>query len=415
MSVAVLAGILPAGAVAAAPAPSPSAPPSVPAASAPAGEPPAAGPQVLTWGIAPSGRNGPDGRAAFNYKLDPGAELTDYVGVSNYSDQPVTVDLYASDAFTTAAGGFDLLPADRQPTDVGTWVVFNPEYRRLQLPARSRVDVPFTLTVPRNATPGDHAGGIVTSVAEAGTDSAGNRVRVDRRVGSRIYLRVTGDLAPAFTVERLDARYTGTPSPVAGGTVTATYRVRNTGNVRLTGRPRMTAAGPFGILERTKDAPQLPEILPGGEYTATVEMRGVVPLFRLGVDLDLTPVAVNTAVPVQAAGRGTAVWAWPWSQLALLLLLGGAVWFFLYRRRATARKIAAAREQGRTEAAAARAQANGRPDAKAKGRPNAETTAKAGTKKTDTEPAGDESAPDSGAVDAPDVAERSSDVRPRPS
>lgn len=337
--VAVLVGVLPAGAVSAEPTPSPS-----------ASTPPSPGGQALTWGVAPSGRNGPDGRAAFTYKLDPGADLTDHVGVSNYSDQPATVDLYASDAFTTPAGGFDLLPADRQPTDVGAWVVFDPQHRRLVLPPRSRVDVPFRLSVPRDATPGDHAGGIVTSIAGAGADSDGNRVRVDRRVGARVYLRVTGDLAPALTVERLDARHTGVANPFAGGTVTATYRVRNTGNVRLTGRPRVAAAGPFGILGRTADAPDLPEILPGGEYTATVEVRGVAPLFRLGVELDLTPVAVNTAVPVRTAGSDTAVWAWPWSQALLLALIGGAAWLFLRRRRAIARRIAEAHEQGRSEA-----------------------------------------------------------------
>jgi hypothetical protein len=332
--VAVLAGVMPAGAVAAAPAPTPS---------------PSAG--SVTWGVAPSSRGGPDGRAAFTYKLDPGADLTDYAGISNYSGRPITVDVYASDAFTTPAGGFDLLPAAQRPTDVGTWVVFEPHYRRLVIPSKSRVDVPFRLTVPRNATPGDHAGGIVASIAEPGTDSGGNRVRVDRRVGARVYLRVTGELAPAFTVERLDAGYAGTLNPFAAGTVTATFRVRNTGNVRLAGRPRVGVAGPFGLGRRAVAVPALPEILPGGEYTATVRLRGAAPLVRLDVDADLAPVAVNAAAPVPAATGHTTVWAWPWPQAVLLLLCGGLVWLALYRRRAAARALAAARAQGRAEAA----------------------------------------------------------------
>ncbi|MFC0530959.1 WxL protein peptidoglycan domain-containing protein [Phytohabitans kaempferiae] len=340
--VAVLVGVLPAGAVAAAPAPAPA-----PSASASA---PTVGAAPLTWGVAPSTRKGPDGRAAFNYKLDPGAELTDYAGISNYSGQPITVDLYASDAFTTPSGGFDLLPAAQEPTDVGTWVAFESRYRRLVIPSKSRVDVPFRLTVPRNATPGDHAGGIVASIAEPGTDAGGNRVRVDRRVGARIYLRVTGELAPAFTVERLDAGYDGTFNPLRGGTVTATYRVRNTGNVRLTGTPRVEVAGPFGIGRRSAGAAALPEILPGGEYTATVQVRGAAPLFRLDVDFGLSPVAVNASMPVPAATGHTAVWAWPWPQAVLLLLLAAGVWLLLYRRRAHARALATARAEGRAEA-----------------------------------------------------------------
>jgi hypothetical protein len=111
--VAVLAGVMPANAarseartaVAAAPSPSP-----------------------VTWGVAPSSRNGPDGRAAFTYKLDPGAELTDYAGISNYSGQPITVDVYASDAFTTPSGGFDLLPAAQKPGTGGSSFRRSPEW-----------------------------------------------------------------------------------------------------------------------------------------------------------------------------------------------------------------------------------------------------------------------------------------------
>jgi hypothetical protein len=174
-------------------------------------------------------------------------------------------------------------------------------------------------------------------------------VRVDRRVGARVYLRVTGELAPAFTVERLDAGYAGTVNPFAAGTVTATYRVRNTGNVRLTGTPRLEVAGPFGLGRRTVDAPALPEILPGGEYTATVQVRGAPPLFRLGVDFDLAPVPVSATAPTPSATGHTAVWAWPWPQGAVVLLGAGAVWLWRYRRRAVARALALARAQGRAE------------------------------------------------------------------
>lgn len=348
--VAALAGVLPAGTVAAAPTADPS-----PSASLPAPPPasvPSAGTAPVTWGVAPAGRGGPDGRATFAYKLDPGAVLTDHAGISNYSGRPITVDLYASDAFTTPGGGFDLLPAARTPTDVGTWVAIEPRYRRLVIPSKSRVDVPFRLTVPRNATPGDHTGGIVASIVASGTDADGNRVQVDRRVGARIYLRVTGDLTPAFTVERLDADYRGTRNPFTGGAVTATYRVRNTGNVRLTGTPRVEVSGPFGVGRRAAGGPALPELLPGGEYIVTSQVRGVAPLFRLDVAVRLAPVPVNATAPAPAAAGRTSVWAWPWRQAALLLLAAAGVWLVWRRRRARARALATARARGRAEAAA---------------------------------------------------------------
>ncbi|MGN9779678.1 WxL protein peptidoglycan domain-containing protein [Micromonospora sp. H33] len=327
----------------AAPAPPPPAPP---ASSAPS---------AVTWGVAPSSAKGPNGRPAFTYKLDPGATLTDYVAVTNHSARPLTLNLYASDAFTTAQGGFDLLAGGQQPTDVGAWVRLT--QRSVTIPSTSRLNVPFTLTVPNNATPGDHAGGIVASLATTTADAQGNQVAVDHRVGARIYLRVTGELQPALTVENLRVRHTGSHNPLAGGTLTATFTVHNTGNVRLTGRPTLGAAGPFGLGRRSGDPAALPEILPGGELTTTVRMTGVPPLFRLIASAAVTPAAVGDQVldpPPQGDTAQVTVWAVPWPQLALLALLALAVWALVAARRRRARQVAravaAAREEGRTEA-----------------------------------------------------------------
>ncbi|MEH1098361.1 WxL protein peptidoglycan domain-containing protein [Micromonospora sp. CPCC 205561] len=310
---------------------------------------------AVTWGVAPSTAKGPNGRPAFTYKLDPGATLTDYVAVTNHSARPLTLNLYASDAFTTAQGGFDLLAGGRQPTDVGSWVRLS--QRSVTIPSTSRLNVPFTLTVPRNATPGDHAGGIVASLAATSADAQGNQVAVDHRVGARIYLRVTGELQPALTVENLRVRHSGSLNPLAGGTLTATFTVRNTGNVRLTGRPTLNAAGPFGLGRRSVDAAALPEILPGGELTTTVRMTDVPPLFRLTASAAVTPAAVGDQVldPPPAVDTAQAsIWAVPGPQLALLAVHALAVWVLIAVRRRRARQfaraVATAREEGRNEA-----------------------------------------------------------------
>ncbi|MBO4161350.1 WxL protein peptidoglycan domain-containing protein [Micromonospora antibiotica] len=325
------------------------------AAPAPPTPPTRSAPSAATWGVAPSTPKGPNGRPAFTYKLDPGATLTDYVAVTNHSARPLTLNLYASDAFTTAQGGFDLLAGGQEPTDVGTWVRLTGD--TVTIPSLSRLDVPFTLTVPHNATPGDHAGGIVAALAATTADAQGNQVAVDHRVGARIYLRVSGELQPALTVEDLRVRHTGSLNPLAGGTLTATFTIRNTGNVRLTGQPTLTAAGPFDLGRRSTDGAALPEILPGGELTTTVRMTGVPPLFRLTVSAAVTPAAVGDQVldpqPQDDTARAT-VWMVPWPQLVLLVLLALVGWASIAARRRRARQltraVAAAREQGRSEA-----------------------------------------------------------------
>ncbi|NLU79250.1 DUF916 domain-containing protein [Micromonospora sp. HNM0581] len=329
-----------------------------PASPSPTGQPEAStspAPAAATWGVAPSSARGPNGRPAFSYKLDPGATLTDYVGVTNHSSRPLTLNLYANDAVTTTQGGFDLLAADQQSTDVGSWVRL--PQRTVTIPSTSRLDIPFTLTVPQNATPGDHAGGIVASLAGTAVDAQGNQVAVDHRVGARIYLRVTGELQPTLTVEKLRVRHSGSLNPLAGGKVTATFTVRNTGNVRLSGQPVLGVAGPFGLARNSVDGAALPEILPGGELTTTVTMSDVPPLFRLTADATVRPAAMDDQVldpPPQAGSAQAALWAVPWPQLAVLALLAFAVWALVAsrRRRAAqlARAVAAARAEGRTQA-----------------------------------------------------------------
>jgi hypothetical protein len=335
--------------------PAVAAPTPSPAASA---SPPARSP--VTWGVTPSSPKGPDGRASFSYKLDPGASVTDYVAVTNHSAGPVTLTVYASDAFTTGQGGFDLLAGREKPVDVGAWVRL--PTRPLTVPATSRMDLPFTLTVPANATPGDHTGGIVASLAATGTDTQGNQFRVDHRVGTRFYLRVTGELRPALALEDLRVRHRGSYNPLVGGEMTATAMLRNTGNIRLGGQPTLRATGPFGLAARSATGAPLPEILPGDGVRVRVELSGVPPLFRLTAATTVNPVTLDGQVidppPVYVADSRT-VWAVPRSQLLLVILaiVGCRVLLTLRRRRRRrtardlARAVATAREQGRIEAA----------------------------------------------------------------
>src|SRR5690606_15982159 len=148
------------------------------------------------------------------------------VGVTNFSDQDVELEVYPADALQTPAGEFTLEAADVPATGIGSWIRVDP--RTYTVPARTRLDIPFLLTVPDDAAPGDHAGGIVASL----TTGAGT-VAVENRVGVRMLAQVAGELQPALTVQDLRTSFAPSWVPFAPGTLTVDYTVRNDGNVRL--------------------------------------------------------------------------------------------------------------------------------------------------------------------------------------
>ncbi|GLH96955.1 WxL protein peptidoglycan domain-containing protein [Phytohabitans aurantiacus] len=289
----------------------------------------------FTWAVQPSSKDGPTGRAYFVYEAAPGQRVDDRVAITNLGTASMTFAVYGADAFTTADGSFTLQPASQPPVGAGAWVAF--EARTYEVPAGRRVVIPFRLTVPANATPGDHAGGVVVSVAQA-QESGGQRVNVDRRVAARVYLRVAGPTRPAVAVEAMKVGYDNPLNPVGTAPVVVSYRLRNTGNVRLSGTARARVTAPFGLRLAASDGAPVPELLPGSAITITEQFNGIVPAGHLDVRVDVESTTVDGALP--AVTRSSGVWAVPWAWVFLFVAVAG--WFAVRRWRARARRRRAA-------------------------------------------------------------------------
>ena len=150
----------------------------------------------------------PNNRPNLSYEVDPGAVVEDVVTLYNYSNVPLNFRLYVMDAFNDDTGAFSLLAGDEDPVDVGTWVSLAASM--VTIPAQSQATVPITVKVPADAAPGDHVGGLLASSEAVGTGDDGNTVTIDRRTGTRVYVRVAGlveqDLAIDRGPHRLHAR-----------------------------------------------------------------------------------------------------------------------------------------------------------------------------------------------------------------
>ncbi|WP_136517931.1 hypothetical protein [Cellulomonas telluris] len=307
---------------------------------------------TTTWSLVPASPEGPDGRVSLRHEVDPGAQVTEHLALTNHTDAPQTFALAAGDGVVTSAGDFDLPPTGTAPRAAGAWLDVPAE---VEVGPRATVVVPVTLTVPADARPGDHPAGVVASLATAVAGDDGTSVVLDSRVGVRLHLRVTGDVAAALAVTDVAARYVPSWNPFAPGAVEVSYVVENAGDVRL-GAASSVVVDPWlgGAAEAVGDPVR--EVLPGGSVARSVVLEGVWPGVRAGVDVTADPSVVGEdVVPVDpaAAAASATVWTPPLAQAGLVLVLLALVLGVRAARRRAAARMETAVARARSEALAA--------------------------------------------------------------
>jgi hypothetical protein len=303
----------------------------------------------VSWTVRTASNHFGDARTSYSYAVNPGGKIEDALVVANHGKAPLTLGVYAADGFTTGSGQFDLITKDRTSVGVGTWV--KADQASVTVKPGKSAELPFTVSVPANATPGDHAGGIITSLVQA-DDADG--INVDRRLAILIKLRVGGDLKPTLAVEDLQVNYRGTMNPFGKGDADVSYTIRNTGNALLSAKQSATASGPFGWLRTSvNESDPGQKLLPGESRKVSVRLRGVAPAVRLAGTATITPLITDAAGsttaldPVTAKTHGWAVsWIlWLLIVVLIVVVVGGIP--FVRRRRAQR----ALREDARVQAA----------------------------------------------------------------
>ncbi len=284
-----------------------------------------------SWSIGPAGSldpTQPGNRPNLTYDVAPGTTIQDAVTLSNLGNVQLDFRVYATDALNGDDGGFELLPGEQAPNDVGSWVQVGQE--NITVPPGVAVTIPISITIPPDARPGDHVGGVVASSPVPGVGPDGKVLSLDRRIATRLYMRVAGPLEPRLEVQDLHVSYSPAVNPF-GGEATVSYRIQNTGNVRSGGEYYVTASGPLGLMEATSDTAQLEELLPGQGYRVTTRVSGVPAAVVASATVHVTPAAIagdtQSADPVTS---GSSTFALPIGLIALLVAAGLVV--FAVRR-----------------------------------------------------------------------------------
>ncbi|MFI7336670.1 WxL protein peptidoglycan domain-containing protein [Streptomyces sp. NPDC050085] len=300
------------------------------------GAPPAAAADNGRWAVSPvASKLGQ--RPYFFLMADPGSTVTDKVVVANKSASALTFRLYAADAYNTVRdGGFAVRgPAEKQ-TGIGAWTTT--KQPRITVPAHSARTVPFTLTVPAGAEPGDHPGALVALDERTQRAADSLSVGVRQAVGARIYLRVNGPTVTGLSVEDVRITHSQPLVPGTGSSLAViSYTLRNRGNVTLNPRVNLKATGLFGRTLLSRDLRALPtELLPHQKVRLS-ERWAKAPQADWG-DVTLTATARDT----EESGSAS-YFALPWLVASVLgaVVVAAVAWVLVRRRRRRGRAAAA--------------------------------------------------------------------------
>ncbi|WP_419995501.1 hypothetical protein [Streptomyces boninensis] len=265
----------------------------------------AADTSTRTWDAAPTGAGDDGGRPFFYAEGAPGAVMEDAVSVTNRGSKPLTVRLRGADAYNKGDGSF-AIREKRRSKGTGAWLAF--ARTTVTVPPRTRAEVPFSVTVPRDATPGDHPGAVVVEPASGSGSGSSD--------GIRLHLRVAGPQLAAIDVEKVSARADGIH-----------YTLVNRGNTALSPKLAVRAKGFYGDVLRHGPRDVGVELLPGQRARLTAKWPGTSALDS--VDVRLTVTAAGGARASGAAEYSAVPWGW----LAVLVLAGGGGLALWLRRR----------------------------------------------------------------------------------
>ncbi|MEU9718469.1 hypothetical protein [Streptomyces sp. NPDC047976] len=260
-------------------------------------------PAAPAWTAAPAAARPGPARPYFYLAGPAGTVLEDRLALDNPGEREYTVTLRGADADNAPDGALAVRPAAPGASGAGSWISFGGS-ATVKLPPRTRAVVPFTVTVPPAAPPGDHPAAVVATGP-------------GREAGVRIHLRVGGPAVAALTVEDVSVRGHGTAT-------TVDYTLVNRGNVTLTPELALRAEGtlhePAGRPARTLPV----ELLPGRRARLSEPWPDAPALDRVALTLTATaPGAAPATATAEAwlAPGGTAGLA----AGALLALAGTAL------------------------------------------------------------------------------------------
>lgn len=210
----------------------------------------------------------------FSYRTSPGSVFNDEALVLNDGDESVALRVYVADAITSQNGGTDFVSFGESATGfsqgASNWISLSASEITLA-PGEEQV-VPFQVSIPVDASPGQHIAGLVveakpaeSSLGESNADADGGdaqfKVEVIRRVGVAVVMDIPGERITSLIIDNVFLYQQNEEGATFAVTMT------NAGNVFL------KSTGFFVVTDRTGESLittiplEFDTILPGDTVT----------------------------------------------------------------------------------------------------------------------------------------------------
>ncbi len=241
----------------------------------------------------------------FNLTANGGDVLQQTVKIRNDAAFTQTLEMNVENFTATDEQGTVGLTEEETPFSLAKWVRFNKtEYT---LKSGQETQVPFTITVPRNAEPGGHYASVYGQLTpDSGEIGGSSGSAIGQKVGALVLLRVAGDIKEDANIETFIVKDFS-----AGESIPFSIRAKNNGSVHIRPQGFITITDIFG--NKIKDI-QIEEknVFPGAvrELVSSWEDPGFMGYYTANV-------LMYYGQSNQQMTASTTFWVIPWMQIAI--------------------------------------------------------------------------------------------------
>lgn len=229
------------------------------------------------------------------------------------------------------SGTPQFLSSDDDRSGLAGWIAF--PVREVAIPAGTKVDVPFVVTVPDDVASGTYYAAVTVSTAPSEV-VASNGATIEAKMAVLVFLTVEGETVEKAAVVDFVSPDDGV---VVAHEVSYAFRVQNQGNVAIVPAAEIVVTDALGRVVFTKDANvEDSRVLPGTTRTFSGELAGRPSGFFSTVRAQWSMFGIGPMTATLAIGGvddpdGSEIryWMFPWQLIVTVIgaiLLAWLVW-----------------------------------------------------------------------------------------